>query len=318
MKRSLNKSQVTKTLGQRELFQPGMSVTAELSNPIEINQEVAASASTVKKVLSKDGKIIGYCQASQLSQKQLTASRRCILKRADGKVQILANQKSTTTAKPGEGDKVLDGNRDGKTAAVGSQQIVKTVGGNVLIITYPKSHKTAKPVEGAKVLDENWYNKITAAGSKQTVQIEAKSAHGKVQITGLLPGQQLVQRHDGKLQILAYQQSNNTNPCEDAKVLEENQINIQQKVQILKIAGKVQVRGILLGQQLVQLPDGKLQIFACQQSTDPVEPGVGAKVLGENLLADGQYNMQSPVIRATSLTLLVKTGRGVKGLLSNH
>ena len=37
----------------------------------------------------------------------------------------------------------------------------------------------------------------------------------------------------------------------------------QQKVQIVRSAdGKIQVRGLLPGQQLVQMPDGKLQIFS--------------------------------------------------------
>ena len=40
---------------------------------------------------------------------------------------------------------------------------------------------------------------------------------------------------------------------------------VQQKVQIVKSAdGKVQVRGLLPGQQLVQMPDGRLQIFSNQ------------------------------------------------------
>merc|ERR1719330_422917 len=40
----------------------------------------------------------------------------------------------------------------------------------------------------------------------------------------------------------------------------------QQKVQIVKSAdGKIQVRGLLPGQQLVQMPDGRLQILSNQQ-----------------------------------------------------
>merc|ERR1719341_3038352 len=54
----------------------------------------------------------------------------------------------------------------------------------------------------------------------------------------------------------------------------------QQKVQIVKSAdGKIQVRGLLPGQQLVQMPDGKLQIFS-SQAASPLKPGPGAKVLG--------------------------------------
>ena len=48
---------------------------------------------------------------------------------------------------------------------------------------------------------------------------------------------------------------------------------VQQKVQIVKSAdGKIQVRGLLPGQQLVQMPDGRLQIF----SNQPVTSGSGA------------------------------------------
>merc|ERR1719450_2080149 len=55
---------------------------------------------------------------------------------------------------------------------------------------------------------------------------------------------------------------------------------VQQKVQIVKSAdGKIQVRGLLPGQQLVQMPDGKLQIFS-SQAASPIKPGPGAKVLG--------------------------------------
>merc|ERR1712025_353703 len=42
-----------------------------------------------------------------------------------------------------------------------------------------------------------------------------------------------------------------------------------QQVQIVKSAdGKIQVRGLLPGQQLVQMPDGKLQIFSSQQTSE--------------------------------------------------
>ena len=62
------------------------------------------------------------------------------------------------------------------------------------------------------------------------------------------------------------------------------QPSAQQKVQIVKSAdGKIQVRGLLPGQQLVQMPDGKLQIFS-SQSASPLKPGPGAKVLGGNTL----------------------------------
>merc|ERR1719410_2618818 len=50
---------------------------------------------------------------------------------------------------------------------------------------------------------------------------------------------------------------------------------VQQKVQIVKSAdGKIQVRGLLPGQQLVQMPDGRLQIFS---SNAPVSGGTPVK-----------------------------------------
>ena len=50
----------------------------------------------------------------------------------------------------------------------------------------------------------------------------------------------------------------------------------QQKVQIVRSSdGKIQVRGLLPGQQLVQMPDGKLQIFT-NPNASPVTPSTSA------------------------------------------
>ena len=50
----------------------------------------------------------------------------------------------------------------------------------------------------------------------------------------------------------------------------------QQKVQIVRSSdGKIQVRGLLPGQQLVQMPDGKLQIFT-NPNASPVAPAPGS------------------------------------------
>ena len=56
----------------------------------------------------------------------------------------------------------------------------------------------------------------------------------------------------------------------------QQQQQTQQKVQIVRSSdGKIQVRGLLPGQQLVQLPDGKLKIFLqttiVQQQLQPVQ-----------------------------------------------
>ena len=53
----------------------------------------------------------------------------------------------------------------------------------------------------------------------------------------------------------------------------------QQKVQIVKTAdGKIQVRGLMPGQQLVQMPDGKLQIFSLPAGNTVQSPGGGIKL----------------------------------------
>ena len=53
-----------------------------------------------------------------------------------------------------------------------------------------------------------------------------------------------------------------TDPPTNA-ILSSQQQQIQEKVQIVRSSdGKIQVRGLLPGQQLVQMPDGKLQIFS--------------------------------------------------------
>ena len=62
---------------------------------------------------------------------------------------------------------------------------------------------------------------------------------------------------------------------------------VQQKVQIVKSAdGKIQVRGLLPGQQLVQMPDGRLQIFSNQQ----VPAGAGTVIQN----SQPQMKMVSP------------------------
>ena len=93
----------------------------------------------------------------------------------------------------------------------------------------------------------------------------------------------------------------------------------QQKVQIVKSAdGKLQVRGLLPGQQLVQMPDGRLQIFS---SNTPVSGGtpmktakptpiagaakrkvVGIQSLGSNTVTikDRQLIVQGPDLEAAT------------------
>merc|ERR1719347_1856549 len=90
----------------------------------------------------------------------------------------------------------------------------------------------------------------------------------------------------------------------------------QQKVQIVKSAdGKIQVRGLLPGQQLVQMPDGKLQIFSSQQTStaSPIKPGQGAKIIGGNSVIQSPQSSTQPVklLPAQQPSLLPKPAAGV-------
>merc|ERR1719450_1079005 len=91
---------------------------------------------------------------------------------------------------------------------------------------------------------------------------------------------------------------------------------VQQKVQIVKSAdGKIQVRGLLPGQQLVQMPDGKLQIFSSQQTStaSPIKPGQGAKIIGGNSVIQSPQSSTQPVklLPAQQPSLLPKPAAGV-------
>ena len=71
---------------------------------------------------------------------------------------------------------------------------------------------------------------------------------------------------------------------------------VQQKVQIVKSAdGKIQVRGLLPGQQLVQMPDGRLQIF----SNQPV-PGQSPGKTGENSVIQTSSQPQPQQVKLIS------------------
>ena len=62
-----------------------------------------------------------------------------------------------------------------------------------------------------------------------------------------------------------------SNPVATPTVVQP-QPQAQQKVQIVRSAdGKIQVRGLLPGQQLVQMPDGKLQIFSQPTAGAPAQ-----------------------------------------------
>ena len=94
--------------------------------------------------------------------------------------------------------------------------------------------------------------------TQQKVQI-VRSNDCKSQVRGILPGQQLVQMPDGKLQI--FSQPRTVQPKQQLEPVQQQ----QQKVQIVRSNdGKIRARGLLPGQLLVQMPDGKLQIFSQQ------------------------------------------------------
>jgi nucleosome-remodeling factor subunit BPTF len=72
----------------------------------------------------------------------------------------------------------------------------------------------------------------------------------------------------------------------------------QQKVQIVRSNdGKLQVRGLLPGQQLVQTPDGKLQIFTQQGvalKSNPATPGTPTQVVSNSVAAVASPAVQPP------------------------
>ncbi len=64
-----------------------------------------------------------------------------------------------------------------------------------------------------------------------------------------------------------------TGPPANAITSPRQQQQTQQKVQIVRSSdGKIQVRGLLPGQQLVQMPDGKLQIFSQPTTVQQQQP----------------------------------------------
>ena len=80
------------------------------------------------------------------------------------------------------------------------------------------------------------------------------------------------------------------------------QASPQQKVQIVKTAdGKIQVRGLLPGQQLVQMPDGKLQIFS--NPPGGATPGIR--------LASSPVKLSSPAPVTSQFQLLPKPSTSV-------
>ena len=83
-----------------------------------------------------------------------------------------------------------------------------------------------------------------------------------------------------------------TGPPANAIPSPQQQQQTQQKVQIVRSSdGKIQVRGLLPGQQLVQMPDGKLQIFSqpttVQQQQQPQQ----------NQLQPVQQQLQQPQVQ---------------------
>ena len=71
----------------------------------------------------------------------------------------------------------------------------------------------------------------------------------------------------------------------------------QQKVQIVRSAdGKIQVRGLLPGQQLVQMPDGRLQIFSAPSSSSNVNTTTTSTVVAPG---PSRVVLQSPQTQAS-------------------
>jgi len=79
----------------------------------------------------------------------------------------------------------------------------------------------------------------------------------------------------------------------------------QQKVQIVKSAdGKIQVRGLLHGQQLVQMPDGKLQIFSHSPGANAGKIATPGKIIQAGALPGQVIN--KPVMQLPQQQLLPK------------
>jgi len=135
------------------------------------------------------------------------------------------------------------------------------IGGRVLVIPAPKeqpSSPTPTPSGLVSRIDQGGGIKVLAA----------RSCIGG----GGSTGKQMHYFKDGK--VIGYQTSGSAPPGKVAiprarKAAVPAMISARQKVQIVKSAdGKIHVRGLLPGQQLVRMPNGKLQVFTSDQNSN--------------------------------------------------
>ena len=137
--------------------------------------------------------------------------------------------------------------------------------------------------------------------TQQKVQL-VRSSDGKIQVRGLLPGQQLVHMPDGSLQISPEQPAvQATIPHQTQQQQQQQSPQTQQKVQLVRFSdGKIQVRGLLPGQQIGTNAEGSLQIFS---PNPPGQPAVQATI--------PQPTVQTPVQVQTPVKLDMDKGNTV-------
>ena len=138
-------------------------------------------------------------------------------------------------------------------------------------------------------------------GTKQKVQI-VKNANGKIEVCGLLPGQQLVKMPDGNLQMFSWQSSFPVKPVAGARVLGIGPNSLHQQ------KGTPVMLSPLVTQQPFLLPKLSLQttlkVPAGSKAATPAKQNTvgGIQSLGTNTLTikDSQLIMQGPNYAATT------------------
>ena len=150
-------------------------------------------------------------------------------------------------------------------------------------------------------------------GGDNTIKIVASNTSNPSYTNALSGAKKIFISRDGK--IIGHQISSQATPPGKIAIAPANakpalvavapaQASPQQKVQIVKTAdGKIQVRGLLPGQQLVQMPDGKLQIF----SNPPGGATPGIRLASSPVKVSAPATSQFQLLPKPSTPLLAKT-----------
>ena len=160
--------------------------------------------------------------------------------------------------------------------------------------------------------------KMAPAHTTYTTSIPGVGGAKKVFLTkdGKIVGHQLIGGHaaagmNNKMEIAPLNKTtiSTTKPTPPPPVAQPTPTTPgqQQKVQIVKTSdGKIQVRGLMPGQQLVQMPDGKLQIFslpstnAATTTTQQQPQAVGGSIGGVRLATPSTPSSPAGTIRLVS------------------